>query len=146
MACNFAAGAFLVILRPFKVGDYIGAGGVMGTVEEIGLFVTTINTPDNLRTYVCNNKTLSDNIQDFTANPCRRVDITPQVAHNVDPRQAMERIAAGLSNILFEHGFENRICHRLVRADERENRGANSRSLSVSIKADRAAGCCRRLG
>ena len=99
LLANFAAGAFLVILRPFKVGDFVSAAGVIGTVEEVGLFVTTINTPDNLRTYVGNNKVLSDTIQNFTANPYRRVDITTQVAHNVDPREAMERIAAGLVNI-----------------------------------------------
>jgi small conductance mechanosensitive channel len=96
---NFAAGAFLVMLRPFKVGDFISAGGIVGTVEEIGLFVTTINTPDNLRTYIGNNKILSDNIQNFTANPYRRVDITAQVAHAMDPRQATERIAAGVTKI-----------------------------------------------
>ena len=45
---NFAAGAFLLMFRPFKVGDYILAGGVEGTVVEIGLFTTTINTPDNV--------------------------------------------------------------------------------------------------
>jgi small conductance mechanosensitive channel len=96
---NFAAGAFLLILRPFKVGDFISAAGVTGTVEEIGMFVTTINTPDNLRTYAGNNKILSDNIQNFTANPYRRVDITVQVAHSMDPRQAMERIASRLAAI-----------------------------------------------
>ena len=96
---NFAAGAFLVILRPFKVGDFINAAGVTGTVLEIGLFVTTINTPDNLRTYIGNSKILSDNIQNFTANPYRRVDITAQIAHSMDPRQAMEKIAAGVARI-----------------------------------------------
>ena len=99
LLANFAAGAFLVILRPFRVGDYVSAGGVVGIVQEIGLFVTTINTPDNLQTYVGNNKILSDNIQNFTANPYRRVDITAQVAHSMDPRQAMEQIAAGVSKI-----------------------------------------------
>src|SRR5215510_14013832 len=47
---NFAAGAFLMILHPFKVGDLINAGGVLGTVEDIGLFVTSIDTLDNVRT------------------------------------------------------------------------------------------------
>ncbi|MBP7865099.1 MAG: mechanosensitive ion channel family protein [Acidobacteria bacterium] len=96
---NFAGGAFLVILRPFKVGDFISAGGTLGTVEEIGLFVTTINTPDNLRTYIGNSKVLSDNIQNFTANPYRRVDITAQVSHAVDPRPVMERLAGALARI-----------------------------------------------
>ncbi|MFB3827746.1 MAG: mechanosensitive ion channel family protein [Bryobacteraceae bacterium] len=96
---NFAAGAFLVILRPFKVGDFISAAGITGTVQEIGLFITTINTLDNLRTYVGNSKILADNIQNFTANPYRRVDITAQVAHSMDLRGAMERIAAGVARI-----------------------------------------------
>src|SRR5262245_16518308 len=62
---NFAAGAFLMILHPFKAGDVIQAGGVLGTVEEVGLFVTTINTLDNVRTFVGNGKIFSDNIQNF---------------------------------------------------------------------------------
>ena len=72
LAAGLAAGAFLVFLRPFKAGDFIEAGGVVGTVQEIGLFVTTVNTPDNVRTYVGNNKLFSGNIQNFTGNPFRR--------------------------------------------------------------------------
>jgi small conductance mechanosensitive channel len=49
---NLAAGVFILILRPFKVGDFISAGGTLGTVNEIALFVTTITTPDNIRTFV----------------------------------------------------------------------------------------------
>ena len=60
---NFAAGIFLVVLRPFKVGDFISAGGITGTVEEVGLFVTTIDTPDNIRTFVGNNKLFSCKIK-----------------------------------------------------------------------------------
>lgn len=52
LLANFAAGAFLLVLRPFKVGDFITAGGVTGTVHELGLFVTTFDTPDNVRTFV----------------------------------------------------------------------------------------------
>ena len=48
---SFAAGVFLIVLQPFKVGDFITAGGVTGTVKEIGLFVTTINAPDNVLTH-----------------------------------------------------------------------------------------------
>jgi hypothetical protein len=71
---NFAAGAFLMILRPFKVGDFVKAGGVDGTVKEIGLFATTILTPDNVTSYVGNNKIFSDTIQNLSASPYRRVD------------------------------------------------------------------------
>src|SRR5262249_55624373 len=72
MLANFAGGVFLVILQPFKVGDFVTAGGVTGTVEEIGLFVTTIDTLDNVRTIVGNNKIFSDTIQNFSANAYRR--------------------------------------------------------------------------
>src|SRR4051812_4138290 len=55
LLANFAAGAFLIVLRPFKVGDYVKAGGLEGTVKEIGLFATTILTPDNISSFVGNN-------------------------------------------------------------------------------------------
>ena len=96
---NFAAGAFLMILHPFKVGDLIQAGGVLGTVEDIGLFVTTINTLDNIKTFVGNGKIFSDNIQNFSANPYRRVDLVAQLNHSVDPNQAINLLKAGLSKI-----------------------------------------------
>jgi len=59
LLANFAAGAFLVFLRPFKVGDFVSAGGVTGTVDSIGLFGTAINTPDNVLTIVGNGKIIS---------------------------------------------------------------------------------------
>ena len=60
MLANFAAGLFLLTFRPFKVGDVIAAGGTTGTVREIGLFVTSIDTPDQVLTYVGNNKLFAD--------------------------------------------------------------------------------------
>src|SRR5215467_599070 len=86
---NFAAGVFLVALRPFRSGDFVSAGGVTGTVDQIGLLATTINTPDNIRTIVGNNKILGDTIQNFSANPHRRVDLVAQLHHTVDPDAAM---------------------------------------------------------
>jgi len=85
---NFAGGVFLVILQPFKVGDFVTAAGVTGTVEEIGLFATTVNTPDNVKTIIGNGKIFGDTIQNFSANPYRRVDLTAQLAHGVDPQAA----------------------------------------------------------
>ena len=69
LLAHLAAGIFLLILRPFKAGDFISAGGMMGTVEEIGLFVTRINTLDNVQTYVSNSRVFADTIQNFSANP-----------------------------------------------------------------------------
>ena len=89
LLANFAAGAFLVVLRPFKVGDVVSVGGVTGVVEAIGLFGTMINTADNVRTIVSNNKIFADNIQNFSANPYRRVDLTATINNSVDHRQAI---------------------------------------------------------
>lgn len=99
LLANFAAGAFLIILKPFKVGDFISAGGVTGTVREVGLFVTTLVTLDNIVTFVGNNKLFSDNIQNFSANPYRRVDLVAQLNHGVDHRAAIQLLKARLSQI-----------------------------------------------
>jgi len=99
LLANFAAGAFLLVLRPFKVGDFITAGGLTGTVHELGLFVTTFDTPDNVRTFVGNNKIFSDNIQNYTANPYRRVELTAQISGAADPHLAIARLKDRLAKI-----------------------------------------------
>jgi small conductance mechanosensitive channel len=96
---HFAAGIFMVVLRPFKVGDFVTAGGVTGTVEEIGLFSTTILSPDNVVNYVGNGKIFGDNIQNYTATPHRRVDLTAQLAHSVDPHDAIKRLRDRIEKI-----------------------------------------------
>lgn len=99
LLANFAAGAFLIVLRPFKAGDFITAAGVTGTVKEVGLFVTTINTLDNVFTIVGNNKIFSDNIQNFSANPFRRVDLVAQLNHAVDHKTAIYILKERLAKI-----------------------------------------------
>jgi small conductance mechanosensitive channel len=96
---NFAAGVFMIILRPFKVGDMITAAGITGVVKEIGLFATTIDTADNIRTFVGNSKIFGDNIQNYTTNPYRRVDLKAQLAHGVDPNDAMNRLRARIAKL-----------------------------------------------
>jgi small conductance mechanosensitive channel len=96
---NVAAGAFLIVLRPFHVGDFVTAGGVTGTVLEVGLFATTITAPDNVRTVVGNSKILGDTIQNFSANPYRRVDLVAQIAHDVDPGVAMRLLRERLGKV-----------------------------------------------
>jgi small conductance mechanosensitive channel len=96
---NFAAGAFLIVLRPFKVGDYVKAAGIEGTVKEVGLFATTILTPDNVSTFVGNNKIFSDTIQNFNASDYRRVDRTAQLAHGVDAQDAIGRLRTAIAAI-----------------------------------------------
>ena len=99
LLANFAAGVFLVFLRPFKVGDVIAAAGVTGTVEAIGLFGTVINTPDNVQTLVGNNKVFSDTVQNFSANPYRRVDLTATINNAVDHRVAIRLLKRGVAQI-----------------------------------------------
>ena len=93
---NFAAGALMVVLRPFKVGDFVTVGGVTGTVHEIGLFVTSLDTPDNVRTFVGNNKIFSGDIQNFTANPFRRVELRAQISGAADHLAAIECLKAAI--------------------------------------------------
>ncbi len=105
LLAHFAAGAFLVVLRPMKVGDFVTVGGVTGTVTELGLFTTVINTPDNVQTIIGNNKVFSDTIQNYTTNPFRRVDLKCQLSGAADHQSAMavlrEKIAT-IPNVLAE--------------------------------------------
>ena len=96
---NFAAGAFMLVLRPFKVGDFVTVGGVTGTVRELGLFGTTMVTPDNVMTIVGNGKIFGDTIQNFSALPARRVERVAQLAGGVDPLQAIARFKEAVSRI-----------------------------------------------
>jgi len=96
---NFAAGAFLIVLKPFRKGDFIQVGPVIGTVAEVGLFVVTIDTMDNIRTFVGNAKVFGDTIQNFTTNPFRRVDRTAQLAHGADHHKAIALLKTRLASI-----------------------------------------------
>ncbi|ATE61463.1 mechanosensitive ion channel family protein [Thauera sinica] len=96
---NLAAGIFLVVLRPFKVGDFISAAGIVGTVKEIGLFATAIDTPDNVLTMVGNGKIFSDTIQNFSANAYRRVELKCQLAGSADHVAAMALLREKLAEV-----------------------------------------------
>ena len=96
---NFAAGVFLVILQPLKVGDFVSAGGVTGTVHELGLFASSIDTLDNVRNIVGNAKIFGDVIQNYSTNAYRRVDLTAQLAHSVDVHAAMAMLKQALARI-----------------------------------------------
>lgn len=99
LLANFAAGVFLVLLRPFKVGDVITAAGVNGEVKEIGLFATTLDTRANVRIFVGNNKLFSDNIVNHSHNPFVRLDLRAQVANGVDPFAIAGRISQRIAQI-----------------------------------------------
>ena len=99
LLANFAAGVFLLVLKPFKVGDLIAGGGITGTVRELGLFATTVETVDGIVTYVGNNKLLGDNIQNLSQSTTRRVDLTAQLAFDVDTEDAKRRLRRRLATI-----------------------------------------------
>jgi small conductance mechanosensitive channel len=99
MLGNFAAGVFLQIFRPFSVGDLITAGGVTGTVEEIGMFVSSIKSGDNVRNIVPNGKLFGDTIQNFSVHPFRRVDLVAQLDNTADLQQAITLLKAGLAQV-----------------------------------------------
>ena len=79
---NFASGVMVLVFRPFKVGDFIDAAGVKGTVKEIGLFATTIATGDNIKILVPNGKVYGDTIQNYSAYETRRVDLVIGIGYD----------------------------------------------------------------
>ena len=99
MLGNFAAGAFMLVLRPFKVGDFVQVAGITGTVHELGLFGTTLITPDNVLTLVGNGKIFSDNIMNYSVRPTRRVERVMQVAGAVDPLEAITRLRTAVATV-----------------------------------------------
>ncbi len=99
LLANFAAGIFIVILRPFNNGDFVTVGGITGTVKEIGLFVTTVDTMDNVATIVGNNKIFSEIISNFSLNDVRRVDLVAQLNHTVDPNEAIAKLKTALAKL-----------------------------------------------
>lgn len=87
---NVAAGVMLLMFRPFKIGDFITAGGQTGTVKEIGLFTTEMATGDNVKIIVPNGQIWGSAIQNFSANPTRRVDLMMGIDYgdNIDTAMA----------------------------------------------------------
>lgn len=96
---NFASGVFLLVLRPYQVGDYVMVGGVEGAVVELGLFGTTLTTPDNVRTVVGNTKVIGNDIKNFTANPYRRVELVAQLAGSADMHKAIDLLKQAVSKV-----------------------------------------------
>lgn len=96
---NFAAGVLMIIFKPFKVGDLVEAGGVLGTVREIGIFTTHVDTLDNKKTIVPNAKLTSDNITNYSANSTRRVDLIAGVSYSDDIDKARAAIDAVLKAV-----------------------------------------------
>ena len=100
---NFAAGLLLIIFKPFKVGDYVEAGGIGGIVEEIGIFTTEFKSIDGKKIIVPNNKISADTITNYSAKPQRRLNVIASVSYSDDldkVRNVLEKIIQEESRVL----------------------------------------------
>jgi small conductance mechanosensitive channel len=89
---NFAAGVMLLLFRPFRIGDYVEIGGTAGSVAEIGIFSSTLNTPDNVRITVPNASVYGQTIKNYSANENRRIDLVMGISYGDDIGTALETI------------------------------------------------------
>ena len=95
---NFAAGVMILIFQPFRKGHYIEAGGVSGTVEQIGILILELRSPDNKTVLVPNSKVFSDSITNYSVNKERRVDFIFDIAYDADISKAKEIIEKCLAD------------------------------------------------
>lgn len=105
---NFAAGVLLILFRPFKIGDYVEAGGASGSVREISIFSTILQTPDNKIITVANSSVWGSNITNYSAEPERRVDFVVGVSYsaNLDlVRNELKAIAEADERIIQDRGI-----------------------------------------
>jgi len=95
---NFAAGIMILIFRPFRVGDYIEAGGSAGTVERVGLFSTIMTSVDNKEVILPNGNIYRDTITNYSARDTRRVDLVVSIGYNSDIKKAKELLHSIVTN------------------------------------------------
>ena len=93
---NFAAGVLIVLFRPYKVGDYVEAAGIAGSVEEVQILTTVLKTPDNKQIIVPNSQIMGSIITNYSANDTRRVDLTVGVSYSDD----LDKVAATLRELV----------------------------------------------
>ena len=106
---NFAAGVMLLIFRPFKVGDVINAGGVVGKVNMIDLFSTVVDTPDNRRIIVPNGSIFSGTIENVSFHSTRRIEVAVGTDYNADldtVREVLDKAAAKISTRIEDPGHQ----------------------------------------
>ena len=95
---NVAAGAMILILRPFGVGDYITFGGTGGTVKSLGLFGTELSTPENVYIFAPNSQIWGTEITNYSRNTERRQDLSIGISYGSDINKAMDVIQSVLDN------------------------------------------------
>ncbi|SMF48089.1 small conductance mechanosensitive channel [Alteromonadaceae bacterium Bs31] len=104
---NFASGVLLILFRPFKLGDFVEAGGTAGVVADISIFSTVLKTPDNKTIIVSNSSVMGGNITNYSTEQQRRVDITVGVSYNANldkVRNELQAITAADKRIMVELG------------------------------------------
>ncbi|NND97940.1 MAG: mechanosensitive ion channel [Pirellulaceae bacterium] len=97
---NFAAGILLMVFRPFKVGDVVNAAGVVGKVDEIDLFTTVLDTPDNRRIIVPNSAIAGGTIENVSYHPHRRVEVIVGVDYNADLRSTRHALQSAVDQFV----------------------------------------------
>lgn len=109
---NVAAGVMLLILRPFRVGDFVTVGAISGTVKSLGLFGTELATSDNVYIFVPNSKMWNSDIMNFTRNTTRRQDFPASISYDDDMDKAMKvlkKLVDGEKRFLDTEGKEPQI-------------------------------------
>lgn len=105
---NFASGVLIIVMRPFKAGDFIEAGGKSGSVAKIEIFATELRTPDNKVVIVPNSAIMSGSITNYSREKTRRVDLVIGVGYDADLKQAKEVLTSVLQSndkVLSEPAF-----------------------------------------
>lgn len=100
---NFAAGVLILVFKPYRIGDYVEVAGVSGTVSNIMVFTTELNTPDNKRIIIPNGQAMSGTITNYSTNDTRRVDLVMRIGYDDDidkARMVLEELVAADSRIL----------------------------------------------
>lgn len=95
---NFAAGVMLILFKPFKLGDFVEAGGIAGVVERISVFSTQFRTGDNREIIVPNSGIYGGVITNFSAKPTRRIDLVIGIGYGDDIKKAQDTLLAILEN------------------------------------------------
>ncbi|EPC00961.1 hypothetical protein L861_15500 [Litchfieldella anticariensis FP35 = DSM 16096] len=100
---NFAAGVMVIIFRPYKIGDYVEAGGVAGMIEDVQIFTTELKTADNRKIMVPNGQMMAGAITNYSAHDTRRVDLVVSVGYEDDidtVRRVLEEVIAEDERVL----------------------------------------------
>jgi small conductance mechanosensitive channel len=96
---NFSAGILLLVFRPFKVGDTVNIANVMGKVNEIDIFTTTLDTPDNRRLIIPNSTIASSTIENISFHPHRRVEVIVGVEYGANAEQTRLALTAAVESM-----------------------------------------------